>query len=553
MNERVTHRGALPPGTRVQEFEFLQVLGHGGFGITYKGQNTVIEKTVAIKEYMPTDTAVRDFDWSVHPKTSNSAKEFQWGLERFLEEARMLARFDHPSIVRVEQFFAAHGTAYIVMEYLEGQTLGELYGNRRYLKEDYLRNLLEPILDALQQVHEAEFLHRDIKPSNIMLRQGRAPVLIDFGAARAALAMHSQSMTTIVTPGFSPIEQYSASTESRQGPWTDIYSLGAVLYRGMTGIAPTDATARTMDDLMVPVGEAALDQYSTSLIDGVDWALRMRGADRPQTIGEWRDVLDREGHLPRHDEGRDLAANARTPTEVSPKKKSSGRMKWLIGMGLVVMLTAGGGLAYWWDELVRLSVSFTDGSDPDISNQENSLQEVVFQVQTLLDSGRVSEARAKFEELVEMGLDDERQAGLESALVQAEATALEAQVENLLGECQEHIQSVRLAEALGCYREVLNLDGDHAEATTEENRLAPLVAWQRADSEKTVEGYFRFEQSHPDSVFASLARHKLDELEVEYWQSIEGSDDRLKHLRYLEIYPDGRFVALARSRSSGEE
>ena len=554
MNERVTHRGALPPGTRIQEFEFLQVLGHGGFGITYKGWNTLIEKTVAIKEYLPADTAVRDFDWSVHPKSSNSVEEFQWGLERFLEEARMLARFDHPSIVRVQQFFAAHGTAYIVMEYLEGQTLGELYGHRRFLKEDYLRNLLGPLLDALQQVHEAEFLHRDIKPSNIMLRQGRTPVLIDFGAARAALAMHSQSMTTIVTPGYSPIEQYSASTEARQGPWTDIYTLGAVLYRGMTGIAPTDATARTMEDPMVSVREAALDQYSTSLIDGVDWALRMRGADRPQTIDEWREVLDREGLPSRHDENRVLAAGSQPPTEISSKKNSSGRMKWLVGMGLVVMLAAGGSLAYWWDELVNLSVSFAERSDPDISNQEHSLLEGVSQIQALLDSSRVSEARATFEELVEMGLDDERRAELESALAQAEARVLASHIEKLLGECQKHVQSIRLAEALGCYRGVLKLDGNHAKATAEVDRLVPLVAWQRADSEKTVEGYFSFEQSYPESVFASLARHKLDELEMEYLQSIEGSDSSgSKHLRYLEIYPDSQFVAPAQSRSSVEE
>ena len=184
---------------------------------------------------------------------------------------------------------------------------------------------------------------------------------------------------------------------------------------------------------------------------------------------------------------------------------------------------------------------------------EQVLREGVFQVQTLLESDRVLEARAKFEELVGLGLDDERRAELESALAQGEARALAAQIEELLGKCQDHIQSVRLAEALVCYRQVLKLDGNHAEATAEVNRLVPLVAWQRADSEKTVEGYFRFEQSHPNSVFASLARHKLDEMEVEYWQSIEGSDDTSKHLRYLEIYPDGRFVALARSRSSGEE
>ena len=188
MSEKPTHRGALPPGTCVQEFEFREVLGRGGFGITYKGWNRTLEKTVAIKEYMPTDTAVRESDRTVHPKSDDDQEDFQWGLERFLDEARMLARFEgHPGIVGVQQFFQAHGTAYIVMEYLDGQTLGAIYKEDSVLPEQQLRSLLAPLLEALEQVHEAEFLHRDIKPSNIMFRHDRTPVLIDFGAARAAI------------------------------------------------------------------------------------------------------------------------------------------------------------------------------------------------------------------------------------------------------------------------------------------------------------------------------------------------------------------------------
>ena len=552
MNERITHRGALQPGTRVKEFEFLQVLGHGGFGITYKGWDAALEKTVAIKEYMPADTAVRDIDQSVQPKTSDSEKDFRWGLERFLEEARMLARFDHPGIVRVQQFFEAHGTAYIAMEYLEGWTLGALYEDRKVLKEDDLRTLLGPILDTLEQVHEADFLHRDIKPSNIMLRQGGIPVLIDFGAARVALAMRSQSMTTIVTPGYSPIEQYSASSEAKQGPWTDIYALGAVLYRGMTGIVPSDATARTMDDSMAPVGEAAVGRYSKSLIDAVHWALRMWGPDRPQTIGEWRDVLDGKGGVSGRVQSQGSATYPQTPADKHTKGNSSGQGKWLVVL-LVVMLSVGGSLAYWWDELDELSTDHIDRSAPGIPESENTLREGIAEVRSLLESGRIPEARDLLGELVGMGLDDERLAELESALADGEARARAEEIERLLGECAAHDRSKRLAEALGCYREVLQLDGDHEEATAEEARLVPLVAWERANGEDTVEEYFGFWQSFPGSVFARLARLKLDGLEVEYWQSIEGSGDRSKYLRYLEIYPEGRFGALARSRSAGGE
>ncbi|MDE2741004.1 MAG: serine/threonine-protein kinase, partial [Gemmatimonadota bacterium] len=228
------HRLALSQGTRIRDFEFHRVLGHGGFGITYLGWNLTLDIPVAIKEYLPTDLATREQDLFVVPQSSQVASDFQWGLERFLDEARTLARFQHPNIVRVHQYFEAHGTAYIAMDYVEGEDLSTYLARKGTLSEDELKGILYPLLDALEVIHRADFLHRDIKPGNIVIRDtDGSPVLLDFGSARQAIEAKSRPITSIVTPGYAPIEQYSSQV--RQGPWTDIYALGGVCYRALTG------------------------------------------------------------------------------------------------------------------------------------------------------------------------------------------------------------------------------------------------------------------------------------------------------------------------------
>ena len=538
MNGKMKHRGALAQGMRVNDFEFLEVLGHGGFGITYKGWNTVLQKTVAIKEYMPMDTAIREADWSVHPITDKKEKDFKWGLDRFLDEARVLAQFKHPSIVQVQQFFEAHGTAYIVMEYLDGQTLSAVYGDRKVLNEQQLLVLLEPILDALEQVHGANFLHRDIKPSNVMFRQENIPVLIDFGAARAALAIRSQAVTAIVTPGFSPIEQYSTSAGLEQGPWTDIYAVGALLYRGMTGIVPSDATSRIMDDQMVPIAEAVEGRYSESLVGAVDWALQLRASDRPQSIGDWRGALDGGKRIPKADSGRKPVETADTPAE----RHSSGRMKWLVSMGLVAVLAVGG-IAYWWDELAEQDIALFDISStvdfgPGMAN-----------VRDLISKGRFSDARSAIEELAESGLDDGSRVGLASELAAAEAALLAAR----FNECERHEEDQRFDDALSCCREALELNRNHEEASGCVARVPYLKAGAENKVEDKVEGYHRYVQDHPNSVFAKFALVNLERLEEQYWESIKDSGEMSKHRLYLEIYPDGQFKDDARRRLSAGE
>ena len=323
-------RDTLPPGTRLREFELDDVLPSGGFGVMYRGWDTIGNVPVAVKEYMPLELAVREPNGDVCPKREQE-RPYAWGLREFLKEAQMLAGFRNPSIVEVHKFFEDHGTAYIVMEYFEGQTLSALYEAEETLSEDRLRGLLAPILAALEDVHYADWLHRDIKPGNIMLRDANTPVLIDFGAARAATAEHDREVR-VVTPGFSPLEQYGRG-DKRYGPWTDLYALGAVLYRGMTGVIPTDALDREEGDDLAAVGTLAKRRYSRQLTDAVDWALKLHAPDRPQSIDEWREVLVRSGES-------SLPASEIPVTPPVAGEGPSGRKRWLVVVVMVVMLIA---------------------------------------------------------------------------------------------------------------------------------------------------------------------------------------------------------------------
>ncbi len=281
---------ALPPGYRIEEYELVRVLGSGGFGVTYLGYDHHLDKAVAIKEYLPNDLAVRADNQSVLPKSTQDQADYEWGLARFLNEAQTLARFDHRHIIKIHRFFRAHGTGYSVMEYTEGETLSELLQRKGTLTESELKPILFPILDGLEAVHEADFLHRDVKPSNIVIRDDGSPVLIDFGSARQAVAGKSRSVTAIVTPGYAPIEQYSA--KGHQGPWTDIYGLGAVCYRCLTGEPPDDATERLREDPLVPISKRCKGKASAALLGAIDRALRVNEGERPQSIKVWRSELE---------------------------------------------------------------------------------------------------------------------------------------------------------------------------------------------------------------------------------------------------------------------
>src|SRR5262249_47156034 len=206
--------------------------------------------SVALKEYYPDEFGDRDARMSVRPKSERHKKAFEWGRENFLREARTLARFDHPSIVRVARVFEANSTAYMVMRFERGKRFEDwLKALGRPPTQEELDRIVAPLLEALQTLHASDFLHRDLAPDNIIVRTDGTPVLLDFGAARRAVAQASQSLTGVVKAGYSPHEQYS-SQGRLQGPWTDIYSLGGTLYRAIAGKAPEESTSRFDEDRM---------------------------------------------------------------------------------------------------------------------------------------------------------------------------------------------------------------------------------------------------------------------------------------------------------------
>ena len=268
----------LAPGTRLDELEIERVLGAGGFGVTYLARDVSLDAWRAVKEYLPRDWGTRRRDGTIGPRTGTDAEDYEWGLTRFLDEARILAKFDHPHLVRVYRVFEAWGTAYMVTEYVEGQTLSAALRASGPWSERQVRELLDALTDGLSAVHVAGLLHRDIKPGNVMVRPDGTLVLIDFGAARQAMGRQSRSVTAVLTPGYAPIEQYSP--RGNQGPWTDIYALGALAYEALIGQVPDDATERVLEDRLRPMGEVAPQGVSAGLGAAIDAALAVDGRDR---------------------------------------------------------------------------------------------------------------------------------------------------------------------------------------------------------------------------------------------------------------------------------
>jgi serine/threonine protein kinase len=273
---------ALPRGYRLQEYALEGVLGAGGFGITYLAHDHNLDCKVAIKEYLPADQAGRNADEHLQPNTPEAAETYRWGLTRFLDEARALATFRHPHIVRVSRFFEANSTAYMVMEFVSGEPLGHWIRRNRPVDEAAMLRIIRPVLDGLSVMHASGFVHRDIKPGNIHMRSDYDPVLLDFGAARRVLSQDNRELTAIVTPGYAALEQYH--THGNQGPWTDIYSLAALMYGIITGRRPIEAPARARNDPLpkaMDVGDRKL--YSDELLRAIDWGLTPEEEKRPQS------------------------------------------------------------------------------------------------------------------------------------------------------------------------------------------------------------------------------------------------------------------------------
>ena len=283
---------ALPLGTRLGEFEITGLVGEGGFGIVYLAHDHVLERSVAVKEYIPSVLAARADALTVVVRAERFEEPFQAGLRSFINEARLLARFDHPSLVKVHRFWSANGTAYMVMPFYEGITLKVMLRNRGQRPDEaWLKDLLRPLTDALELLHNDHCFHRDVAPDNILMLEGERPLLLDFGAARRVIGDLTHDLTAILKPGYAPIEQYAEVSSMKQGAWTDIYALASVVHFAIEGKAPEQSVARLISDPVVPLAIAAAGRYSDEFLRGIDKALSVKPQDRPQSMAELRTLI----------------------------------------------------------------------------------------------------------------------------------------------------------------------------------------------------------------------------------------------------------------------
>jgi len=327
----------LSPGTILDGKYLLgRALGQGGFGITYIAWDTTLNIKLAIKEYLPQQLATRIHGQSTVTvyKTSLS-DQFIYGLSKFLEEARALARFiEHPNVVSVRDFFEANGTAYLVMNYLEGLTLEQyLAGRGGKITVDEALEIFVPVLDALKEVHSIGMLHRDISPDNLLVNTRGQVVLIDFGAARQAMGEKSRSLSVIMKAGYSPVEQYQS--KGKQGPWTDIYALAATFYRSITAHKPPESVERITEDLLKPPSYYGIEMEAVKE-EALIRALSVKAADRFKDVESFREKLISEETVVSEavDAGIDQIIPGSEPIETAQAdalEQKSGQPEWLTG------------------------------------------------------------------------------------------------------------------------------------------------------------------------------------------------------------------------------
>jgi non-specific serine/threonine protein kinase len=281
----------LPPGTLLGDFKITGIVGEGGFGIVYLAYEAALDRTVAIKEYLPSSIAGRTGNQSVMVRSQLNSNAFASGLKNFLREAQLLARFSHPAMVEVHRVWEQNSTAYMAMRFYPGKTLRELRQSANEFDEMSIRRVLEPVFDALSLLHAQNVIHRDVSPDNILMRGNGSPVLLDLGAARLVIGGMTQALTTVLKPGYAPIEQYVDDGTMHQGPWTDVYGLGAVLYFLLTGSPPPQAVARMITDPLKNLDAVATVKVPDYFTDAVVKALAVRPENRYQSVDELREAL----------------------------------------------------------------------------------------------------------------------------------------------------------------------------------------------------------------------------------------------------------------------
>ena len=357
-------RDALPAGTRLGGYQIVELLGRGGFGIVYLALDSSLQRQVAIKEYFPAELAMRYDDHQISVKPGADAEAFAIGKAAFLNEAKMLARFDHPSLARVHSFWEENRSAYMVMPYYDGRSLRDTLADMPSPPDEaWLRALLTPLLSALSTLHAAQCLHLDISPENIIVLGDGRPVLIDFGVANLWATDKTQPLATLLNPAYAPIEQYNESEALPQGPWTDLYALAGVLHFAITGHPPARATVRAVDDPQRPLTEAVLAlnarfphlYYSSAFLAAIDKALSVRPRDRPRDVADFQQSLDRAAAKPA---AASTARNKRLEPVFAPSSQSEASFTrepprsngplWIAGLCVLALAFAG---AWAWQQM----------------------------------------------------------------------------------------------------------------------------------------------------------------------------------------------------------
>jgi serine/threonine protein kinase len=526
------HHNALDSNSRLHWYEFKSILGQGGFGITYLAFDTNLKQQVAIKEYLPVEFSTRDASNTVQPISDSYSKIYRWGLQRFLQEAQTLARFKHPNIVQVRTFFEHNNTGYIVMDYEKGVELSTLIGEGAHFNEQRLLDIILPILDGLAQIHKAGIIHRDIKPENIFIRDDQSPVLLDFGSARQAINSQTNTMTSLVTPGYAPFEQYHQA-EGKQGPWTDIYALGATCYCAITSKPPPDALKRGMVqfehglDVYLALADIKAGKYSEHLLEAIDCALCFKAKDRPQTVAEWQQMLTGSKPLQVPGVKAEQANTVETPplqtlgTKTEPEKAEdrAGRsLRSTLGnMVLLGLLVAAGWYAYNHQRDIEswIEVYIEDINARQLATQERGREarrkELLRQEALKKKLEQEAMSRALEQEKLEQQQREQRKKALQAELarLEQETTQMAAQPE------PDELEKLRREKELLAeqtrreveYRKREQLARQEAERKLEEE-------WQKLEREKKRLAQQQ-KQVEEETMLAEIARQQKEKLRAE--------------------------------------
>ncbi len=506
----------LQAGDLVQWYRIEKVLGRGGFGVTYLATDTNLDHKVAIKEYMPGWAVERLNDNSLAPLNQAVREDFDLGVESFLREARTLVKFRHPNIVRVMTVFEANNTAYLVMEYEEGEEFKSYVQLGDGIDEPSLKSLILRIVDGLDQVHQYGFLHRDIKPVNLIIRNDGTPVLLDFGAARPTDA-EAGAHTAFVSAGYTPIEQYQEGDGLEVGPWTDIYALGATLYYAISGETPVGPTGRLAamvnksPDPLKPAIAVGAGRYSDAFLGAIDWAMKFKPDQRPQNLTEWRSafgdetpatenttpsrLLKRSQSLEPQGVDRSLTRPGLSRKPQPAKRSAPRRLAGLLAGGLA--LTAAGGWFYQdyqkrtaLDELLRRADTEFDngayidgalplyrqilGRAPGNSTAQSRLKEIEDkardQITAAINSGDIPLAEKSLTEFREVSSDTD----LQQRLQQQVEVARQRQIAN------EQFNEVQALVSEGEYQQALAMLDDLRTGRPDDPRIEEISAAARS-------------------------------------------------------------------------